>query len=84
MDNAAENTFSSVPANELAEVLDIILWDMSNPPGQIEGQKWLAELLARPDFETAAVQAAIAVMLDYLTPKKDAKLIYRVAADELP
>lgn len=73
MNSDNESTLAQMPASELADVLDMILWDMSNPPGQIEGQKWLAELLARPDVETPEVQAAVTVMLDYLTPEKDRK-----------
>lgn len=71
MNSDDESTLAKMPAAELADVLDLILWDMSNPPSQTGGQKWLAELLARPDVETPEVQAAVAVMLDYLTPEKD-------------
>jgi hypothetical protein len=71
MNIAYENTLAGMAAAKLADTLDLILWNMASPPGQLVGQQWLAELLARPDVETREVQAAIAVMLDYLTPEKD-------------
>jgi hypothetical protein len=55
--------FADIPAHELAEVLDIVLWDMS---GDHPAELWLDELKARPDAATQPVQAAMAVIEDYL------------------
>ncbi|WP_196239154.1 hypothetical protein [Martelella alba] len=76
MNSDDENTLTKLPAGELADVLDMMLWNMSNPPGQNEGQKWLAELLTRPDAETPEIQIAIKVMLDYLSPEKNRKVSF--------
>lgn len=54
---------STAPADQLAEVLDLILWDMG---GEKDAAGMLAELKARPDVATPEVQAAIAVVNDYL------------------
>lgn len=54
---------STAPAGQLAEVLDLVLWDMG---GEKDAAGMLAELKARPDVATPEVQAAIAVVDDYL------------------
>lgn len=58
-----EASLKHMPASELAGVLDIVLWDMS---GDHPAELWLDELKARPDAATQPVQAAMAVIEDYL------------------
>ncbi|OBR54723.1 hypothetical protein [Paraburkholderia tropica] len=58
-----EARLKNMPAPELAEVLDIVLWDMS---GDHPAELWLDELKVRPDAATQPVQAAMAVIEEYL------------------
>lgn len=57
---------ADVPAAELPELLDVIIWDMS---GHHPVESWRAELLARPDAENEDVQRAVAVIDEYLAPE---------------
>lgn len=54
--------FADVPAAELPEVLDMVIWEMS-------GHHPVKELLARPDAENVDVQRAVAVCDEYLAPE---------------
>ncbi len=58
-------TLADVPPDELPELMDIIIWEMSGP---IPVAEWRTELLARPDVESDGVQRAIAVCDEYLAP----------------
>lgn len=58
-----DGNLKHIPAPKLAEVLDIVLWDMS---GDHPAELWLDELKARPDAATQPVQAAMAVIEDWL------------------
>ena len=59
--------FADVPASELPELLDVMVWDMSHG-GTAMVEAWRAELLARPDADREDVQRAIAVVDEYLAP----------------
>ncbi|HEY0123589.1 MAG TPA: hypothetical protein VGC14_17865 [Rhizobium sp.] len=56
---------TDVPAAELPELLDLIIWNMS---GHHPLEAWRAELLARPDVESEDVQCAVAVIDEYFAP----------------
>lgn len=60
-----EPIFADVPAAELPELLDIMIWDMS---GHHPVEEWRAELLTRPDADCEDVQRAVAVIDEYLAP----------------
>ncbi len=59
--------FAEMPAAELPEVLDVMVWDMSHG-GTADVEAWRAELLARPDADSEDVQRAVAVIDEYLAP----------------
>lgn len=59
--------FADVPAAELPELLDMMVWNMSHG-GMSMVEAWRAELLARPDADAEDVQRAIAVIDEYLAP----------------
>lgn len=59
------NTLTTIPADELPELLDLLIWDSSHQ-GAGTVRDWLAELVARPDAGTAPVLAAVAVCREYL------------------
>jgi len=59
------DALKTIPANELAEVLDIVIWD-TRPTDPPPVAQWLAELEARPDASTPEVQAGIEICRDYL------------------
>ena len=56
---------ATAPAGELEDVLDTVIWNTS---GKKYPEEWLAILKARPDADTPEVQAAVAVVVDYMTP----------------
>jgi hypothetical protein len=58
---------ADMPAAELPEVLDVMVWDMSHG-GTAMVEAWRAVLLARPDADNEDVQRAIAVVDEYLAP----------------
>lgn len=58
---------AEVPAAELPELLDVMVWDMSHG-GTSMVEAWRAELLTRPDADTEDVQRAVAVIDEYLAP----------------
>lgn len=60
-----EKTFADVPAAELPELLDMMIWEMS---GLHPVAEWRTELLARSDAENENVQRAIAICDEYLAP----------------
>lgn len=49
---------------DIADLLDVLLWDMSRPDVH-PIDEYLTELRARPDADTADIQRAIAVLVDY-------------------
>jgi hypothetical protein len=62
-----QSELSTMPAGELADVLDLVIWNMGgedSPPVA----EWIAELRARPDADTPAVRRAVAVCMEYLSP----------------
>lgn len=56
------SNFATDPPDLLVELVDIIIWDMS---GRHEPDKWLEVIKTRNDIDHPAVQAAIAVIMDY-------------------
>ena len=58
--------FTDIPAAELPEVLDMVIWEIS---GRHPVETWRKELLARPDAESEDVRRAIAVIDEYLAPE---------------
>lgn len=48
----------------IADLIDMMLWDM-NHPDKHPIDEYLTELRARPDADTADIQRAIAVLVDY-------------------
>lgn len=48
----------------IADLIDMMLWDM-NHPNKHPIDEYLTELRARPDADTADIQRAIAVLVDY-------------------
>lgn len=58
---------ADVPAAELPELLDVMVWDMSHG-GTADLKAWRAELLARPDADSEDVQRAVAVIDEYRAP----------------
>lgn len=57
---------ADIPAAELPELLDMVIWNMS---GHHTLEAWRAELWARPDSESDDVQRAVAVIDEYLAPE---------------
>ncbi|MDC4678429.1 hypothetical protein ACT41M_20865 (plasmid) [Acinetobacter baumannii] len=53
-------------AHGLAEVLDIVLWDVTHKYSRCEIYNWIEQLKSRPDRNTQEIQEAIAVCNDYL------------------
>lgn len=62
------DAFQDIPAEELAELLDIVIWD-TRPADPPPVAHWLAELQGRPDVETPEIHAAIEVCQDYLVAR---------------
>jgi len=54
-----------VPPDELAELLDMLIWNGAGA-GREQVAVWHAELLARPDRDAQAVRLAADVCLEYL------------------
>ena len=48
----------------IADLIDMMLWDM-NHPDKHPIDEYLTELRARPDADTADIQRAMAVLVDY-------------------
>lgn len=62
-------TLASIPADRLASVIDVWLWEFHEPenwPGAVDVAVAIDLLKARPDAGDARVQIAIAKCLDYL------------------
>jgi hypothetical protein len=58
-----QSELSTMPAGELADVLDLVIWNMGgkeSPPVA----EWLTELRARSDADTPAVRQAVAVCMN--------------------
>lgn len=58
-------TLADVPAAELPELVDLLVWDCSHQ-GEPAVRTWLAELEGRPDAGAAPVLSAVAVCREYL------------------
>lgn len=61
----ASAELANIPGAELVDLLDFMVWEMSNR-GRPDVILWRYELLARRDAETEQVIRAIAVCDDYL------------------
>ena len=53
-------------AHDLAEILDIVLYEMSHFYSVIEVKEMLEELKSRPDSSTKEIQEAILVCEEYI------------------
>ena len=58
-------TFGDTPLDELADLIDIVIWDTS-PSEPLPVSEWLSELQARTDADRPEVQRAIDVCKNYL------------------
>ncbi|WP_277185429.1 hypothetical protein [Caballeronia sp. BR00000012568055] len=64
----ANAELADIPSHELVDLLDYMVWEMSNR-GRPDVLRWRQELLARQDADTENVVRAIAVCDDYLAPE---------------
>lgn len=62
-----DDNLSSMPADELADVLDMVIWTMGRAR-KTDVEMWRKELLARPDADAEDVKQAIAICDEFLAP----------------
>lgn len=58
--------FRNEPASDLANIIDVVLFDMSGDRSTEEIQEWKVILLSRADSESEEIKEAVAVCDDFL------------------